>query len=95
MSNKFNKPTLSHSDKEKKAEEFIDFENVSIKMEKKVPERILKKEQTKMFLMRLPESLFHDIKEIVAITGISMNAICLESLRPEVKKKLKELKDIL
>ena len=38
-------------------------------------------------------SLADDIAAISAITGLSMNAICVELLRPAAKSKLKELKE--
>ena len=94
MSNKFSKIPLSPTEKEKKAEEFIGFLDV-IKQDgnKKIPVRRLEKEATKTFLLRVPETLFIDLKEIAALTGISVNSICLELLRPNVKKKLRELRD--
>lgn len=52
-----------------------------------------KKEKVKPVYLRAPESLWKDIHEIMARTGLSMNAICLELLRPEIKRKLKELKE--
>lgn len=94
MSNTFNKPPLSPSEREKKAEAFIGFLDTPTAQQKKPStERILEKEEMKSFAFRIPESLFIDLKEIAALTGISINAICLELLRPCVKKKLKELKD--
>lgn len=47
----------------------------------------------KSFLLRIPFNLFEDLKEISALTGISINAICLELLRPVAKKKLREIKE--
>lgn len=38
-------------------------------------------------------TLAEDIAEISAITGLSMNAICVEFLRPAAKMKLKEIKE--
>ena len=92
---KFNKPPLSPMEKEKKAEEFLGFlENTQKTPENgKILERKLTKELMKSFLFRIPSSLYEDMREIAALTGISINAICLELLRPCVKKKLKELKD--
>lgn len=92
---KFNKPPLSPTEKEKKAEEFLGF----LETPKKAPEiaglleRKLEKEQMKSFPFRIPFSLYDDLREIAALTGISINAICLELLRPCVKRKLKELKE--
>jgi len=91
---KFNRPPLSPSEKEKKAEEFIGLLDKN-KIEEKSGEitRKLEKEPMKPYPLRIPSSLFDDMKEIAALTGISINAICLELLRPTVKKKLKELKE--
>ena len=84
-------------EKEKKAEEFLNF--ITTKdgkfqiVEEKEKVRIFKKEAVKAFALRLPKSLAEDITEISAMTGLSMNAICVELLRPAVKHKLKELKE--
>lgn len=43
--------------------------------------------------LRFPKSLAEDIAEISAISGLSVNAVCVELLRPGVKNKLKELKE--
>lgn len=92
--NKFNKPPLSPVEKEKKAEEFIGLLDKNKSEEKKEdPSRRLEKEPMKPYPLRIPASLFDDMKEIAALTGISVNAICLELLRPSVKKKLRELKE--
>jgi len=95
MSNdKFRKPPLSPSEKEKKAEAFLGFLDSEETLNKKpVVERKLEKETMKSFPLRVPETLFIDLKEIAALTGISINSICLELLRPCVKKKLRELKE--
>lgn len=94
MNSKFNKIPLSPTEKEKKAEEFIGFLDV-IKQDgsRKTTLRRLEKEATKTFLLRVPETLFIDLKEIAALTGISVNSTCLELLRPNIKKKLRELRD--
>lgn len=97
---KFIKPPLSQIEKEKKAEEFLNFSSRSdVKLsteavkEEKVKTRVLKKEPVKNLALRFPMSLAEDIAEISAITGLSMNAICVELLRPSAKLKLKELKE--
>jgi hypothetical protein len=41
--------------------------------------------------IRVPQSLWDDIHEVMAKTGLTMNAICLEALRPAVKNRLKKL----
>lgn len=92
--NKFSMPPLSKSEKEKKAEEFINFsEKPSRSIDDSYDKRTIPvKEKTKSFLIRLPESLWHDLQETKALTGLSINAICLELIRPGVKEKLKEIK---
>jgi hypothetical protein len=89
----FNKPPITKNEKERKAEAFmnlIDDKNIIEKQEK---QRTLIKEKTKAMLIRFPTSLIDDLKEVSALSGISINAICLELLRPSIKKKLKELED--
>lgn len=98
-SNKFIKAPLSKTEKERKAEEFLNFSSkgddktLETSAEKDKPKRVLKKEPVKPLALRFPMSLADDIAEISAITGLSMNAICVELLRPVVKSKLKELKE--
>ena len=88
MSNsKFSKPPMTAEERERKAEAFINLSG------KETKERAIQKEKIKPIYLRAPRSLWEDIHEIMAITGLSMNAICLELLRPEIKKKLKTLKD--
>lgn len=87
----FNKPPkYTSDDKEKKAEAFISF------MDKAPPKerervRAKEKEPVRLTSLRLPISLLEDLKEISNITGLSINSICMEILRPAIKKKLKEL----
>lgn len=89
---KFSRPPITDEEREKKAEAFINLSDDRI--DKKVkPLEKPRKEKTKPVYLRAPESLWEDIHEIMAITGLSMNAICLELLRPEIKRKLKELKE--
>lgn len=93
--NKFNKVPLSPLEKEKKAEEFIGFLDApKTFLPQRVTERKLEKEEMKAFPLRVPFTLFQDLKEIAALTGISINAVCLELLRPVIKRKLKEIKEI-
>lgn len=42
--------------------------------------------------VKLPINLYEELKQISDLTGISMNAICNELLRPAIKNKLKEVK---
>lgn len=89
----FNLPPLSQEEKEKKAEAFMNLvDNLGTVPSQEKP-RILRKEKTKPMLIRFPISMLEDIKEIAALTGISINSTCLELLRPSIKRKLKELKD--
>ena len=103
-SQKFSKPTViaskSDTDKEKLADQFINFMPSSNelaeknnKLDKGNVGRVTTKEQTKGVFLRFPETLRDDLAEISNITGLSINAICLELLRPQVKSKLKELKE--
>ena len=99
MSNsKFSKPPLSYIEKEKKAEEFLNFSStkdkkVSVSIKEEKVERIFKKEAVKPLALRFPLSLAEDVTEISAITGLSVNAVCVELLRSAAKNKLKELKE--
>lgn len=89
----FSRPPISITEKEKKAEAFMNLIDDQEIIEKQEKQRILLKEKTKAVLIRFPISLMDDLKEISALSGISINAICLELLRPSIKKKLKELED--
>ena len=83
---------MTDEEREKKAEAFINLsDDYSNKQE--IAEKKPKKEKAKPIYLRAPESLWEDVHDIMAITGLSMNAICLELLRPEIKRKLKELKE--
>ena len=88
---KFSKPPIEN-DREKRVEAFINLADDKVDRKSAQPVRA-KKEKTKPLYLRAPESLWEDVHEIMALTGLSMNAICLELLRPEIKRKLKELKD--
>lgn len=90
---KFSKPPLTQREKDKKADEFLAFIDYS-----KAPFKFsqnIKKEPVKTLYLRAPESYLRDIKEIMQLTGLSMNAICLELLRPAIKRKLREIKNDL
>ncbi|BCA93667.1 hypothetical protein TUM19329_00280 [Legionella antarctica] len=92
MSNKtiFKKTPLTPEEKEKKEREFLSFNKDS--PDKQEVTRAIK-ESTKTLYLRAPESYWNDIQEIMNLTGLSMNAVCLELLRPSIRKKLRELKD--
>ncbi|MDP4154038.1 MAG: hypothetical protein Q8929_00250 [Bacillota bacterium] len=86
---KFSKPPISDKEKEKKADAFINLANENTDQF----ENKLRREPTKSIFLRAPQSFWKDIQEIMALTGLTMNAVCLELLRPALKKKLKELKE--
>lgn len=88
---KFSKAPTSAIDREleRKAKEFINQSETST-LASNVS--TFKKEKTKPLYLRAPISLWDDIHEIMARSGLSMNAICLDLLRPEIKRKLKDLK---
>lgn len=96
-SNKFKKPPLSAIEKEKKADEFLNFmstrEVTAAPVEAKKIQRVFKKEKVKALALRFPKSLAEDVTEISALTGLSVNAVCVELLRPVVKIKLREIKE--
>ena len=83
---------MTEEERERKAEAFINLSDEPAS-KKEVHADKPKKEKVKPLYLRAPESLWEDIHEIMARTGLSMNAICLELLRPEIKRKLKELKE--
>lgn len=89
---KFTKPPLTDEERAKKLEAFINLSDTPIN-KKQVEQEKVKKEKTKPVYLRAPESLWDDIHEIMARTSLSMNAICLDLLRPEIKRKLKELRE--
>jgi hypothetical protein len=94
MSNSFKKPPLSREEKDKKTEDFINFVQENKDPAKgKLDIQLSKKEPTKSLLIRVPESFRFDLQEIMNLTGLSLNSVCLELLRPAIKRKLKELKE--
>lgn len=93
MSNKpvFKKtPSLTQEEKDRKEKEFLSFDKGG--SENSEVKRAVK-ESTKTLYLRAPESYWDDIQEIMNLTGLSMNAVCLELLRPAIRKKLRELKE--
>lgn len=88
----FSKPPLTPEEKERVAEQFINFSD-TVQVEKHKETTPHKKEPTKTLYLRAPQSYWDEIHEIMALTGLSMNAVCLELLRPGIKRKLKELKE--
>ena len=92
MSNKlsFKRPPLTQEEKEKKEREFLSFDKGQ---QQEIEPKRAGKEPTKTLYLRAPESYWNDIQEIMNITGLSMNAVCLELLRPAIRKKLREIKE--
>lgn len=93
MSNQvvFRKTPLTQDEKDKKEQAFLTFEQGSMERPDDIKRAV--KEPTKTLYLRAPASYWHDIQEIMALSGLSMNAVCLELLRPAIRKKLKELKE--
>ena len=88
----FKKVPLTEKEKKKKEDEFLKMTEGST--EKVIIKREVKeKEAVKGIYIRAPLSYWEDLQEVVLLTGISMNAVCLELLRPGLKKKLRELKE--
>lgn len=94
MSNKssFKKTPLSPEEKMEREKQFLSFDKIP--SENPPPQKRTEKEPVKTIFIRAPESYKEGLEEIVNLTGISMNAVCLELLRPAIKKKLKEIKEI-
>lgn len=88
---------LSVAEKKAMEDRFLNLESTepsSIPETKKIKEHVKKeKEPIKSIFIRAPQSYWEDLQEIVNITGISMNAVCLELLRPAIKKKLRSLSE--
>ena len=84
------KTPLSQAEKDKKEKEFISF-NKGTPDKQEIVRSV--KESTKTLYLRAPESYWNDIQEIMNLTGLSMNAVCIELLRPAIRKKLRELKE--
>ncbi len=82
---KFSKVPLSPEDKEKLSTKF---------MESTEAAQSISKQKVKPLYLRVPEPFIADIKTISSITGLTMNAVCLDMLRPAIKNKLKQLREI-
>lgn len=98
----FSKAPVSESNKssqhiDKKAEDFINMISTGIRTksieEVKKDERVTKKDPIVRLPLRLPNNMYEDLKEVSNITGLTMNSICIELLRGQIKLKLKELKE--
>lgn len=51
------------------------------------------KEPLKTLYLRIPMSFWEDIQSIADLTGLSMNSVCIDLLRPAIKAKLKLLQE--
>lgn len=51
------------------------------------------KKLLKTLYLRIPENFWEDIQTISSLTGLSMNAVCMDLLRPAIKSKLKLLQE--
>jgi hypothetical protein len=56
---------------------------------KKLPQET----NTKTLYLRVPVNYWKEIQKIMTLTGLSMNSVCLELLRPAIKRKLKAIKE--
>jgi hypothetical protein len=52
---------------------------------------IKQKEKAYSIYIRAPQSYQQDLEKIKKLTGLSINAICLEILRPGIRNWIKEL----
>lgn len=88
----FTKPPLTPEEKAAKEKEFLSFDKIP-NNPIETPKIRKVKEAAKAKIIRAPISFWEDVQEIANLTGIPMNSVCLELLRPAIKKKLKELKE--
>lgn len=95
MANKsqFKKPPLSPEQKLEREKQFLSFDKIPNSNNSNEIKKKTEKEPVKTIFIRAPESYKNDLEEIVNLTGISLNAVCLELLRPAIKKKLREIKE--
>lgn len=86
----FKKPPLTAEEKLEKEKAFLGYDNIPKNIERK--KGAAKKEPSKVLFIRAPESFWNNLQEIVELTGLTQNAVCLDLLRTAIKKKLIELK---
>lgn len=87
MNKSFSKIPISKKEQDDKANKFLNFdENTS------APSKV-QKEATCALLVRMPISFKQDLYQISTLTGLSLNAICLDLLRPAIRKKLKDINE--
>jgi hypothetical protein len=83
----FSKPPLSPTEKEKRAQEIME----GVDKYKNEGESVIGK--ARAFQLRMPESYYKDLIEIKKLSGVTINGICLELLRPAIKQRLKEIRE--
>ena len=85
----FIKPPLSKKEKERLEKKFIEGANTDTQEE---PEQVVLDDlQIKTIIIRAPVSYHQNLIKIRKVTGMSVNAICLELLWPAIKQKLETL----
>jgi hypothetical protein len=85
----FVKPPLSEKEKEKLEKKFL--EGANPEAQEEPMEELLEKLKTKTIIIRAPISYHQNLIKIRKITGMTINAVCLELLWPAIKQKLKDL----
>lgn len=73
---------------DKKVDEFIDQPKQS-----EISTNKQQKGGTKVLTLRIPETLHRDLQTAVVLSGISMNAIAINLLRPGVRGLIKQLQE--
>jgi hypothetical protein len=87
----FKKPPLTEEEKLEKEKAFLGYDTIP-KQEPVRKKGAAKKEPSKVLYIRAPESFWEDLQEIVEATGLTLNAVCLDLIRPAIKKKLMEIR---
>ncbi len=57
----------------------------------KIKKSVSEKDKAYSIYIRAPQSYQQDLEKIRKLTGLTINAICLEILRPGLKSWIKEL----
>ena len=98
--NKFLKTPLSIIEKEKKAEDFLNFTDREKKEkfketntnEKKIIKENNLNKSVKRLTVRVPEKIANDLYELVGLTGYSLNSVCIEVMKPTLDSMLKDFR---
>jgi hypothetical protein len=85
----FKKAPLSSKEKERLEKQFLEGANVETPSNDK--EELLDAIKTKTLIIRAPASYHQNILKIRKMTGMTINAVCLDLLWPAIKQKLKDL----